>query len=81
MGVIHAHLIAALQEPIYVELCMIQGPLQWAILENPPPIENGYLTIPATGGFGVDLAADLEKTFPHIEGHYALGVDRTAGGW
>ena len=32
MAVAHAHLVAALPHPRVLELCMIQGPLQWGIL-------------------------------------------------
>jgi L-alanine-DL-glutamate epimerase-like enolase superfamily enzyme len=60
---------------------MIQGPLQWAILREPPSVEKGVLTIPSTPGLGVELAEGLEEKFPYIEGHYAITVDRTAGGW
>jgi L-alanine-DL-glutamate epimerase-like enolase superfamily enzyme len=59
-----------------VELCLIQGPLQWDILAQPPTIVDGWLHLPAQPGLGVDLAADLETRFPYIEGHYAVTVDR-----
>jgi L-alanine-DL-glutamate epimerase-like enolase superfamily enzyme len=76
MGVTHAHLISTLQKPIYVELCMIQGPLQWAILADPPKVENGVLSIPPGPGLGVELASGLPERFPYVEGHYAIVVDR-----
>lgn len=76
MCMAHAHLMAALPTPRPVELCMIQGPLQWAILADPPQIEKGRLILPAGPGFGVTLAANLEDTFPYIEGHYAVTVER-----
>lgn len=76
MCMAHAHLMAALSFPRPVELCMIQGPLQWAILADPPAIENGKLVLPDAPGFGVHLAEDLEDLFPHIEGHYAVVVER-----
>ena len=55
---------------------MIQGPLQWAILRQKPVIQDGYLQLPAAPGLGVDIADDLEATFPYIEGGYAINVDR-----
>jgi L-alanine-DL-glutamate epimerase-like enolase superfamily enzyme len=76
MCMAHAHLVAALPTPRPVELCMIQGPLQWEILANPPTIEKGKLILPDKPGFGVDLAEGLEDTFPYIEGHYAVTVER-----
>ena len=76
MCMAHAHLVAALPNPRMVELCMIQGPLQWGILANPPVIDKGHLTLPAGAGFGVDLAADLEDTYPYLEGLYAVTIER-----
>ncbi|MBC7235125.1 MAG: mandelate racemase/muconate lactonizing enzyme family protein [Chloroflexi bacterium] len=72
----NAHMVAALPNPRYLELCMIQGPLQWAILANPPTIEDGYLILPDKPGLGVELAENLEERFPYIEGHYAIQVQR-----
>jgi len=76
MCMAHAHLVAALPNPRMVELCMIQGPLQWGIFANPPAIEKGHLALPVTSGFGVTLAPDLEDLYPHLEGHYAVTVER-----
>ncbi len=76
MCMAHAHLVAALPNPRMVELCMIQGPLQWGIFANPPAIEKGHLVLPVTSGFGVTLAPDLEDLYPHLEGHYAVTVER-----
>jgi len=76
MCMAHAHLVAALPNPRMVELCMIQGPLQWGVFANPPAIEKGHLALPVTSGFGVTLAPDLEDLYPHLEGHYAVTVER-----
>jgi L-alanine-DL-glutamate epimerase-like enolase superfamily enzyme len=76
MALEHAHYVAALPNPRVLELCMIQGPLQWAILDQKPVIEDGWLVLPDAPGLGVDLAGDLEATYPYIEGHYALQVQR-----
>ena len=76
MAMEHAHYVAALPNPRVLELCMIQGPLQWAILAEKPVIENGYLILPDKPGLGVALADDLEACFPYIEGHYAVTVTR-----
>ncbi len=76
MAMEHAHFVAALPVPHMLELCMIQGPLQWAILADKPQIENGWLVLPDKPGFGVELADDLEARFPYIEGHYAVQVQR-----
>jgi L-alanine-DL-glutamate epimerase-like enolase superfamily enzyme len=72
----NAHLVAALPEPHVLELCMIQGPLQWGILAEKPAIEDGYLVFSDKPGFGVDLAENLEERFPYIEGHYAVQMKR-----
>lgn len=76
MAMAHAHTIAALPNSDILEVCMIQGPLQWGMLAEPPIIENGYLHLPDRPGLGVALAADAVERFPYIEGHYALTVDR-----
>ena len=76
MATEHAHYVAALPNPRVLELCMIQGPLQWAILADPPVIENGHLVLPDKPGLGVELAEDLEARFPYIEGNYAVQVTR-----
>jgi L-alanine-DL-glutamate epimerase-like enolase superfamily enzyme len=76
MAMAHAHYVAALPKPRVVELCMIQGPLQWAILANPPIIADGWLVLPDRPGLGVALTEDLEERYPYIEGHYAIRVDR-----
>jgi L-alanine-DL-glutamate epimerase-like enolase superfamily enzyme len=76
MATAHAHLVAALPRPRVLELCMIQGPLQWDILAEPLPIRDGWILLGDAPGFGVDLAADLEDRYPYIEGHYAIQVIR-----
>ena len=76
MAMAHAHYVAALPNPRVVEVCEIQGPLQWGILAEKPAIEGGWLALPERGGLGVDLAEDLEQRFPYIEGHYAIQVQR-----
>jgi L-alanine-DL-glutamate epimerase-like enolase superfamily enzyme len=76
MAVAHAHYVAALPNPRVVELCAIQGPLQWGILAERPEIEQGWLVLPERSGLGVDLAEALEQRFPYIEGQYAIQVQR-----
>ncbi len=76
MAMANGHLVAALPDPHVLELCLIQGPLQWAILAEKPAIEAGWLVFPPRPGLGVSLAADLEQRFPYIEGHYAIEVQR-----
>ena len=76
MCVEHAHYVAALPNPRVLELCMIQGPLQWAILKDKPEIVDGYLLLPDKPGLGVAIVDDLEEQFPYIEGTYGLQVHR-----
>ena len=76
MTMANAHLVAAIPNPRVLEVCMIQGPLQWEILAEKPVIRDGYLEFPDKPGLGVDLAPDLEERFPYIEGHYAIVVER-----
>jgi L-alanine-DL-glutamate epimerase-like enolase superfamily enzyme len=83
----HAHAIAALplqhraqgdasRRHNLVELCLIQGPLQWGILANPPAIVDGWMQLPDQPGLGVELGAELAERFPYIEGHYAITLER-----
>lgn len=76
MAMANGHLVAALPNPHVLELCMIQGPLQWGILAQPPTIEAGHLLLPARPGLGVELADDVAERFPYLEGHYAIQVQR-----
>ena len=50
MAMEHAHYVAGLPNPRVLEVCQIQGPLQWAILKEPPVIEDGYLILPDKPG-------------------------------
>lgn len=77
MAMANAHFVAALPEPYLLEVCMHQGPLQWAILAEPPVMSDGYLHLPDRPGLGVEFADGVENEFPYIEGHYAITVDRT----
>jgi L-alanine-DL-glutamate epimerase-like enolase superfamily enzyme len=76
MALANGHLVAALTNPRVLELCMIQGPLQWDILAEKPAISDGWLTLPDAPGLGAQLADDLEARFPYIEGLYAIAVER-----
>lgn len=76
MCVESAHLVAALPKPHMLELCMIQGPLQWGILEQKPTIEQGHLLLPDRAGLGVKLGQDVQERFPYVEGNYAIVVER-----
>ena len=75
MAMANGHLVAALPNPRMLELCMIQGPLQWDILAEKPVIENGWLLLPDKPGLGVELAEDLEERFPYVEGHYGIRLE------
>ena len=76
MGLANGHVVASLSNSDYLELCMIQGPLQWAFAAEPPEIKGGRLHFPTQGGFGIELAENLEQRYPYIEGTYSLNVER-----
>jgi L-alanine-DL-glutamate epimerase-like enolase superfamily enzyme len=76
MALGNANVIATLPYAPLLELCMIQGPLQWDILATKPNICQGYLELPDAPGLGVTLAEGLQDRFPYIEGHYAIQVER-----
>jgi len=52
------------------------APIQWAILDGDPPIDDGHLVLSQRPGLGVELAENLAQRFPYIEGHYAITVER-----
>ncbi|WP_177186758.1 mandelate racemase/muconate lactonizing enzyme family protein [Paenibacillus sp. CF384] len=76
MTMANAHVVAALPNPILVELCRIQGPLQWGLVQESPVIKDGWLELPDKPGFGVVLAEDALERFPYVEGNYYVSVDR-----
>lgn len=76
MCLANAHAVAALPNPRVLELCMIQGPLQWGVLKQKPAITDGWLTLPAQSGLGVELAEGVEEKFPYVEGNYFIEVVR-----
>jgi len=76
MTIANAHFMAGIGSMRPLERCMVQGPLQSAVLAEPLPIADGILSLCDAPGFGVSLGPDLEKRFPHIEGHYAIEVLR-----
>jgi L-alanine-DL-glutamate epimerase-like enolase superfamily enzyme len=76
MTMANAHYVAALPRPYMCELCMIQGPLQWAIVKGKPEIKDGNLFLPEVPGLGVDLADGLEARFPYVSGSWALPIQR-----
>ena len=76
LTIIQANLVAALPHPHVLELCRHQGPLQWALLKDPPSIANGVLVLPSAPGYGVALATNLEEKYPYIEGDYRIDVYR-----
>jgi L-alanine-DL-glutamate epimerase-like enolase superfamily enzyme len=76
MAMANGHYVAALPHPKVLELCMIQGPLQWDILKRKPTLERGWLQFGGAPGLGVELGEQLEERFPYIEGSYSIIVDR-----
>jgi L-alanine-DL-glutamate epimerase-like enolase superfamily enzyme len=76
MAMANAHYVAALPSPRVLELCMIQGPLQWEILAQPPIMRDGWLELPARPGIGVTVAEGIAQRYPYVEGHYAVDVVR-----
>ena len=76
MGLANGHAVAALPNGRVLELCMIQGPLQWEMLADRPPTEDGHLVFGERPGLGGELADGVEGIFPYIDGGYALTVQR-----
>ena len=76
MCLANAHAVAALPNPRVLELCMIQGPLQWGVLAEKPAIEDGWLTLPERSGLGVTLTERAEEKYPYVEGNYFIEVVR-----
>ena len=76
MTMANAQVVAAIPNTRMLELCIIQGPLQWAILAAPPAIRDGFLELPDRPGLGVELASNLEARYPYIEGPYGVPIVR-----
>jgi L-alanine-DL-glutamate epimerase-like enolase superfamily enzyme len=80
MAMANGHLVAALPNPRVLELCLIQGPLQWGIFEGSPggapTVQDGYLHLPSRPGLGVELGPNVAAQYPYVEGHYAVIVER-----
>jgi L-alanine-DL-glutamate epimerase-like enolase superfamily enzyme len=76
MTMANAHFVAATPNSQILEICQLQGPLQWEILAEKPAIVDGKLQLPEKAGLGVALAEGLADKFPYIEGHYAVEIQR-----
>lgn len=76
MAMENAHYVAGLVRPRILEVCMIQGPLQWGMLADPPTISGDRLRIPDRPGLGVSIREGAAEEFPHVEGHYSIEVVR-----
>jgi L-alanine-DL-glutamate epimerase-like enolase superfamily enzyme len=76
LAMMNANLVAAMPHPHVLELCRIQGPLQWSILADPPDISNGHLQFGDGHGFGVNVAEGLETRYPYVEGDWRITIDR-----
>ena len=76
MTLAHAQLVAAMPNTHILELCMIQGSLQFGVLAAPLVIREGVLELPDRPGLGAALADGLEERFPYIEGHYGVPIER-----
>lgn len=72
----NAHAVAAVEAEPLVEMNMLQGPLQWGILDGPMPVTRGRLDISQNAGIGAKLAQDVTERYPYIEGHYGVTVVR-----
>ncbi len=59
-----------------LEVCQIQGPLQWGIAAEPPQMSGGLLHLPDRPGLGIEVTEDVAELYPYIEGHYALTIER-----
>ena len=53
-----------------MEINQTYNPLRTEIFKEPLVVVDGYMDVPDKPGFGMELAPDLEKKFPHIPGGY-----------
>lgn len=72
----NAHLLAALATPMYLELGMHHGPIQWGIVSEPPEVRDGVLTLPRRPGVGVGFDNEAAGRFSPVEGWHAVPVYR-----
>ena len=66
----NAQLVAAIPNRRVLELNQTFNPFKEEIFRNPLVVKKGYMDLPARPGLGVELAPDLEKKFPYLEGTY-----------
>lgn len=76
LTMVQANFVAALPDPYVLELCQLQGPLQWEMLDQAPDISDGQLKLSATAGYGVALAGGIEERYPYTEGSWRLVINR-----
>jgi L-alanine-DL-glutamate epimerase-like enolase superfamily enzyme len=72
----NAQIVAAAPAGQILELSMIQGPLQNAVVSGGLPVQAGMLELDDRPGLGFDIPADLEERFPYIEGYFAVEMTR-----
>ncbi len=63
-------LAAGIPNLIMLESNQTFNPLRTELLRQPLVPENGFITLPAKPGFGIEIIEDAEKRFPFIEGRY-----------
>jgi L-alanine-DL-glutamate epimerase-like enolase superfamily enzyme len=63
-------LAAGIPNLIMLESNQTFNPLRTELLRQPLVPENGFITLPAKPGFGIEIIDDAEKRFPFIEGRY-----------
>ena len=66
----NAHLVAAIPNRHMLEINMTFNPLKEAIFKDPLVVKNGWMELPDTPGYGMELIDDVEKKFPYQPGDF-----------
>ena len=75
------HTVAAVPSGHLCEFFLYPNPFREALFTEPYRPVNGYITLSAKPGFGMELAPDLTKQFPYIPGPNVFANPRFPHAW
>jgi L-alanine-DL-glutamate epimerase-like enolase superfamily enzyme len=66
----NAAVVAAIPNHLVLELNQTFNPFKEEVFKDPLVVKKGYMDLPNKPGYGVELAAGLERKFPYLPGRY-----------
>lgn len=63
----NAHLVAAIPNRVMLETQQIDNPMLTDLVDNPIPVDKGFIDIPERPGLGIELNEDAVKSHPFTE--------------